>query len=57
MAKKFKVQVTRYYFVTDYIEVEAGDADEAKEKAEGVSDNKDYTGNIQLDYVTSDVVN
>jgi hypothetical protein len=56
MKKKFKVEINRYYFVTDSIEVEAKDVNEAKEKALELSDNKDYTGNLQFDYATSEVI-
>jgi|LFRM01.1.fsa_nt_gb hypothetical protein len=56
MKKKFKVGINRYYFVTDYIEVEANDVNEAKEKALELSDNKDYTGNLSFDYATSEVI-
>ena len=56
MKKKFKVGINRYYFVTDSIEVEANDVNEAKEKALELSDNKDYTGNLNFDYATSEVI-
>lgn len=54
--KEFTVEVTRYYVVTDQITVTAVDEEEAKEKAETESDNKDYTGQLGLDHVTSEIV-
>jgi hypothetical protein len=54
--KTFQVQVTRYYCVTDQIEVKAISEEEAKEQAESISDNKDYTGNLDLDHVTTEIV-
>lgn len=61
--KKVKVAVTRYYIVTDTIEVEIEESSNflsdnvrAREKAEEISNNKDYTGNFNLDEVITEVI-
>lgn len=54
--KEYTVEVTRYYVVTDHITVTAKDEDDAKEQAATISDNKDYTGNLDLDHVTTEIV-
>lgn len=54
--KEYTVEVTRYYVVTDHITVTAEDEDDAKEQAAIISDNKDYTGNLDLDHVTTEIV-
>lgn len=54
--KEFEVEVTRYYVVTDHIKVTATNEEEAKEKAETESDNKDYRGNLELDHVTTEII-
>lgn len=54
--KEYKVQVTRYYVVTDIISVKASSKEKAELKAEEESDNKDYTGQLGLDHVTSEVL-
>jgi len=54
--QEFEIEVTRYYVVTDNIKVKAASKEEAKEKAETESDNKDYTGQLGLDHVTTEIV-
>lgn len=56
MKKTFEVQIERYYVVTDIIEVEAETQEEAKLQAEDLSDNKDYTAQLNLDHVTSEII-
>ena len=53
--KKFTVEVTRCYIVTDSIEVEAFSKQEAKDKAVEISNNKDYTGKLDVDSITAEV--
>lgn len=56
VGKEYTVEVTRYYVVTDHITVTAEDEDDAKEQAAIISDDKDYTGNLDLDHVTTEIV-
>lgn len=56
VGKEYTVEVTRYYVVTDHITVTAEDEDDAKGQAATISDNKDYTGNLDLDHVTTEIV-
>lgn len=57
MAKKkeYLVEVRRYYYVCDHIEVNATSKNKARELAEEISDNKDYTGQFQLDEVQTEI--
>jgi len=54
--KTYTIEVRRYYFVSDTIDVKATSKEKAKEKAEEISDNKDYTGNLQLDKVVTEIL-
>ncbi len=63
MKKTYKIRVTRTYYVTDVIEVEIeggknfiSDTMRAKGKAEEISGNKDYTGQLELDIVESQIL-
>ena len=49
--KTFKVEVTRRYYVTETFTVEAATEGAAHIVAENLSDNKDYTGRLQLEDV------
>jgi hypothetical protein len=42
--KKFNVEVRRYYFIVDHIEVESTSAEKARELAEEISNKKDSNG-------------
>jgi len=53
--KKYVVEITRTYLVTDLIEVNATDDHSAIEMAEEISGDKDYTGKLQLDNVECEV--
>ena len=53
---KYRVAVIRTYTVTDEIEVEATSSNEATNLAVSESDNKDYTGQLQLDRVSSEIL-
>jgi hypothetical protein len=52
----YKVDVRRYYFVSDTIEVEATSEEEARDLATIESDNKDYTGQLSLDEVVTEIL-
>lgn len=53
--KKYTIEVRRYYFVCDQIEVNASSEEEACELAEAISGDKDYTGQLSLDEVVTEV--
>jgi len=53
--KKYVVEVTRAYTVTALFDVIATDEKSATEAAEELSGNEDYTGQLMLDYVVSDI--
>lgn len=56
MAKEYAVQVIRTYTVLDVIKVEAESDEDAKLKAEKISGNKDYTGQLSLGEVETEIL-
>ena len=54
--KTYRVAIIRTYTVTDEIEVRATSNNEATNLAVEISDNKDYTGQLELDRVSTELL-
>ena len=54
--RKYKIALTRRYYVSKTYEVEAENSEEAKALAESMSSNEDFTGKLQFDDVLTDIV-